>query len=261
MSETQSRPHAARLWPWAVAIGFALMVFTLQKGLSLDAVLAKRADLRHWTDAHPVTGLAAFAAGYAMVAALAIPGAALLTLVGGFLFGWFAGGLATVIGATAGAVVLFLAARTALGERLRRRSGSAMNRVVAGFHGHPASYLLFLRLAPVFPFFIVNLAAAVLRAPLTTFVWTTFVGIMPAAFAYALAGAGLDQALSREAAAFDACIERGETACAVHFSAQSLLTPPMIAAMVALAIIALIPVAIKWWRKPSTPREAAQRDV
>lgn len=261
MGDTQSKPLSARLWPWAAAIGLALAVFALQKWVSLDAILAKRADLRQWTGAHPVLALVAYAASYAVVAALAVPGAAVLTLFGGFLFGWFAGGLATVIGATAGAVVLFLAARTALGERLRRRAGGTMDKVIAGFQDNPASYLLFLRLAPVFPFFIVNLAAAVLRAPLTTFVWTTFVGIMPAGFAYALAGAGLDQALAREATAFDACIQRGETACAVHFSAGSLLTPPIIAAMVALAIIALLPVAIKWWRKPSTPRGETRRDI
>lgn len=260
MRDQSSPMSGKRLWPWLAALGLVLLAFALHRHVSFDALMARRAAIRAWTQGHPVIALPSFMLVYAIAVAMALPGAALLTIGGGFLFGWFIGGMASVIGATAGALLLFLLARTALGGWLRRRAGGALDKVTAGFQADAVSYLLFLRLAPVFPFFVVNLAAAALNAPLRSFAWTTFVGIMPATFAYALAGAGLESALAAEAKALDECVRAQRAGCELQLSAASLLTPPMIAALVALALIALIPVAVKRWRAVSAPGQPRQKD-
>lgn len=260
MRDSSPPVSGKRLWPWLVGVGLALVALVLHRHVSFDALMAKRAAIRLWTQAHPVIALPVFMLVYAIAVALALPGAALLTIGGGFLFGWLIGGMASVIGATIGALLLFLLARTAIGDWLRRRAGGALDKVIAGFQADAVSYLLFLRLAPVFPFFVVNLAAAAFNAPLRTFAWTTFVGIIPATFAYALAGAGLESALAAEAAALDRCVQAQHADCTLKLSPASLLTAPTIAAMVALALIALIPVAVKRWRAASASAGRNQQD-
>ncbi|MGL5737015.1 MAG: TVP38/TMEM64 family protein [Beijerinckiaceae bacterium] len=245
-AEPSSSP-LLRWWPLAVMLAAAAVAYGLgvHRYVSIEALVSHRAALKASIASHPVLAFAGFAGIYMVAVAFAFPIAALLTIAGGFLFGWFWGALGAMLGATAGAMVLFLAARTALGDMLRRRAGAAMTRIVEGFQDDAASYLLFLRLVPVFPFFIVNLAAAAMRAPVSTFAWTTLLGIAPATTAYALAGAGLDSILAAQTAAFDACVAGGGTGCKITFSPKSLLTPVMLAALAALGVIALIPVAIR----------------
>ena len=113
-------------------------------------------------------------------------------MAGGFLFGWLTGGVLTAIAATAGATAIFLAARTAFGETLKRRAGPTIEKLAGGFEDDAFSYLLALRLAPVFPFFAVNIAAAFFNVGLGTYVAATALGILPATFAYAYLGQGLD---------------------------------------------------------------------
>ena len=118
--------------------------------------------------------------------ALSIPGAAILTITGGILFGWRVGGLAALLGATTGATIVFLIARGACGESILRRAGPLAGKLAQGFRAHAFNYLLFLRLVPVFPFWLVNLAPAVVGVRLATFVLATALGIIPATFAFAL---------------------------------------------------------------------------
>ncbi len=128
----------------------------------------------------------AFVALYAAVVALSLPGGAVLTMAGGFLFGWLLGGLASIVGATIGASIVFLIARSALGEFLAARAGPWLSRFRQGFQDDAFSYLLFLRLVPIFPFWLVNLAPALLGVGFVTYVATTFLGIIPGTFAYSL---------------------------------------------------------------------------
>jgi uncharacterized membrane protein YdjX (TVP38/TMEM64 family) len=223
-----------RLWPLAlIALGVALtFALGLDRYLSFAALRDNRAELTRWVaDSGPVAVLA-FIATYVAVVALSLPGGAVMTIAGGFLFGAYWGTLWVVIGATAGASLLFLAARTSLGEPLRARAGPALARMADGFKANAFSYMLFLRLVPAFPFFLVNLAPAFLGVPLGAYVLATFLGIVPGTFVYANVGAGLG-------AVFDA---GGE------FSAKGVLTPETITALVGLAVLALAPVAVRRWR-------------
>ena len=134
--------------------------------------------------------LLAFVALYAAAVALSLPGGAVLTMAGGFLFGWLLGGIASILAATIGASIVFLIARSALGEFLAARAGPWLSRFRQGFQDDAFSYLLFLRLVPIFPFWLVNLAPGLLGVGFATYVATTFLGIIPGTFAFALAGSG-----------------------------------------------------------------------
>ena len=145
---------------------------------------------------------------YAITVALSMPGGLVLTVAGGLLFGWLVGGLAAVVGATTGATIVFLVARTALGEALSERAGPWLAKLREGFKEEALSYMLFLRLVPAFPFWFVNIAPAMLGVPLRTYVIGTFFGIIPATFAFASAGAGLDSVIMAAKAEHAACVAR-----------------------------------------------------
>lgn len=166
---------------------------------------------------------------YTVVVALSLPGASIMTLAGGFLFGVATGSLLTVIGATLGATALFLIARTALGDVLRRRAGPLLARMADGFGKNAFSYLLFLRLVPVFPFWAVNLVPALLGMRLVPFVVATGLGIIPGTIVFAAFGAGLGSV-------FDAGSE---------LNLKDALSPTLIAALIGLGVLALVPVVVK----------------
>jgi uncharacterized membrane protein YdjX (TVP38/TMEM64 family) len=207
----------------------AFFLFGLDSYLSFEALHQNRVWLKQQVAQSPLPAAAAFVALYVAVVAFSLPGGAVMTIAGGFLFGQWLGTVYVTVAATAGATVLFLAARTALGDVLRAKAGPFLKKMEAGFREDALSYLLVLRLIPVFPFFIVNLVPAFLGIPLKAFVIATFVGIIPGTFVYATVGAGLGSI-------FDA----GE-----RFSVHSILTPEIVTALVGLAILALLPVAYK----------------
>jgi len=201
----------------------------LERYLSIDVLRQHRAALRAWVEAYGVLAALVFMAVYIVTVAFSLPGAAVLTITGGFLFGAVWGTVVVVVSATLGATVLFLIARTALGDALRARAGPWLHSLEAGFREHALSYLLVLRLVPIFPFFIVNLVPALLGVPISTFALGTFVGIIPGSFVYTTVGAGLGSI-------FDA----GGT-----FSLTGVLTPQIITALAGLAVLALVPVVYK----------------
>ncbi len=231
---------------------FAAMVAVYASGatgyLTLEKLLQSRDRLGAFIDAHKILALLTYGAIYAACVALSLPGALLLTISGGFLFGWLAGGIAATISASLGATVIFLVARTSLGAALRERAGPSLAGFRDGFERDAASYLLFLRLAPVFPFWLVNLAPALLNVPLKTFVWTTCLGIIPGTFAYAFAGSGLDSVALAQRRAFDACVASGATDCKADISLHQLVTPHLMLAFAGLGIIALVPALLRRWR-------------
>ena len=239
---THRRRLALRLGPPAFLLG--LLVLLVGLGFRYEITLESLVDMRHRfhdvLDHHRALALLAFVAAYILVGAFCLPGSPLLTAMGGLMFGWLAGGIATIVGATIGATILFLVARTALGPTLTQRAGPWLTKLRAGFGRDALSYLLFVRLVPAFPFWFVNVAAAILGVSLRTFVIGTFFGIIPATFTFAIAGAGLDRALVVHA---DCVAAKGAGNCTL-----TLLTWELMVALVLLGLLALLPVAIKRWR-------------
>lgn len=220
-----------RLLPLAVlAAGLAaFFLFDLDDYLTFDSLRQHRAWLlRQVAESTVVTSLI-FVAIYIAVVAFSLPGGAVMTITAGFLFGQWLGTAYVIVAATVGATILFLAARTALGDVLRARAGAFLKKMEAGFQENALSYLLVLRLIPIFPFFIVNLVPAFLGVGLRTYAIATFLGIIPGSFVYATVGAGLGSI-------FDA---------GGKFSAASILTPEIVTALIGLAILAMLPVAYK----------------
>ena len=228
----------ARLFPLLIlAAGLAaFFIFDLGRYLSFEALRDNREVLSEWVAANGTWAIATFIGIYIAVVAFSLPGGAIMSLTGGFLFGWLAGTVYIVIGATIGATLVFLAAKTALGDYLRSRAGSAVKKMEAGFQKNAFSYMLFLRLIPAFPFFLVNLVPAFLGVRLSTYTIATFIGIIPGAAVYASVGNGLG-----------AIFDRGETPdLGIIFEPQILLP------IVGLAVLSLLPVfynALKSGRK------------
>jgi len=223
-----------RFLPLAVIVGgfIAFFLFDLDSYVNFDTLKQNRDWLMGQVSAHTVLTVLAFISLYALVVAFSLPGATVMTISGGFLFGQWFGTAWNVTGATIGATLLFLAARTALGDFLHRKAGPWLQKLEAGFRENALSYLLFMRLVPAFPFFVVNLVPAFLGVRLRTFVVATFFGIIPGGFVYTSVGAGLGSV-------FDS----GE-----EFSVSGILTPEIVTAMVGLALLALLPVAYRMWQ-------------
>ncbi|MEZ5667955.1 MAG: TVP38/TMEM64 family protein [Alphaproteobacteria bacterium] len=227
-----------RLWLRWLPIGLivagfgAALVFGVDTDSLLDLLKTHHADLTGWVSRHFVLAVLVYALVYAVSIALSVPGGAVLTLVGGFLFGAWAGTAIVVVAATVGATGLFLAARTAVGEGLSRNAGPFVRKMEAGFKRDAFSYLLFLRLTPVFPFWIVNLAPALLQVPLRTYVIATALGIVPGTFVFASFGAGLGNLL----------------AAGDDISVGDVLSLEVILGLSALALLALAPIAFRIWR-------------
>ena len=244
-----------RLWPLALLIAGGVLVLAMgwQRYLSLENLAENRDVLRAFIDANMLLAILAFIAVYAVIVALSLPGGAVLTLAGGLLFGWLLGGIASVIGATLGAIVVFLVARSALSDFLAARAGPWLDRFRQGFQKDAFNYLLFLRLVPIFPFWLVNLAPGLLGVSFTTYLVTTILGIIPGTFAYSLAGNGLDSVIEAQQAAHQSCLAKmgagGQESCPYTLDPGALVTPGLIAGLVALGLVALVPVLVKWSRR------------
>jgi uncharacterized membrane protein YdjX (TVP38/TMEM64 family) len=221
--------------------------------LSLTALVDHHAAIEALVATHPLTAVLAFVAVYAAAAALSLPGGAVMTLLGGLVFGWLVGTAASVVGATAGATAVFLIARTSFGDELLHRTGGAVARLAGGFQRNALSYLLFLRLVPAFPFWLVNLVPAFLGVKLSTYVLATSIGILPGTLVFALIGSGLGGTLESERIAVAECLSRGGQHCAPRLSFGDFLTPELIGGLAALGVLALLPLAIKRLRRPVAP--------
>lgn len=246
------KPWWRRLLPLAVIVAIMAAIFGsgLHNYLSLKQLAIHLEELRGFIEANYIGAIALFIGVYIAIAALSIPGGLIVTVAGGLLFGWLVGTLATVTGATIGATLLFLAARTSLGEPLKARAGPWLDQFQKGFEENAFFYLLFLRLVPAFPFWLVNLAPAFLGVPLATYVISTFVGIIPGSLAYAYTGHGLDSVIEQQKQSFESCVaEKGESACDFTLDASSLVTKEIIIAFALLSLVALLPVLIKRLRR------------
>jgi len=231
-----------------LALAAAVLLSDWRSLLPLETLVRHRIAIDAFMSEFRLAGLALYMLLYIAVVALSVPGAIWLTLAGGVLFGAVVGTIVTVISATIGATIIFKIAQSAVGETLLRRAGPRAAKVAEGIQADAFNYLLFLRLVPAFPFFLVTLAAALVAVPLPTFVAATMIGIIPGTFAFTLAGAGLDSVIAAQSASFEACIATGRTDCRVNFDPSQVLTPQLVGALVALGIVALAPIVVKRWR-------------
>lgn len=240
-----------RLWPLVLLLAVAAFVIAMgwHRYLTLEELAGRRETLRAFIADAPFVSIAVYVAVYAAAVALSLPGAAALTLAGGLLFGWVLGGTAALVAATIGASVVFLIAKSALAEPLAARAGPRLERLRQGFHEDAFNYLLFLRLVPIFPFWLVNLAPGLLGVGFRTYLLATALGIIPGTFAYAIAGRGLDSLIEAQQAAHQSCLAKmgaaAQKSCPFTLDAKALLTPELIAGLVALGLVALLPIVVK----------------
>jgi uncharacterized membrane protein YdjX (TVP38/TMEM64 family) len=224
-------PRIALLAALGIAAGL-IFWFDLDRYLTFMALKDNRFVLVNFVEQRMVLAVLTYLAVYALATAVSLPGGAILSIAGGFLFGSWLGTLWIVIAATIGATAIFLIARTALGGPLRQRAGPALRRMEAGLAQNAFSYLLTLRLIPLFPFFLVNLVPAFLGVTLRTYVVATLIGVIPGAFVFASAGVGLGSVF----------------ASSQSFTAKSVVTPEILVALTGLGLLSLLPVAYKWVR-------------
>ncbi len=236
MSDLQSDDEARRMFPlkrWApigiIATAFVTAyAFGLYEYISLQALSDNREALQGFVAENLLLAALAYMVIYIVAVALSFPGASFLTIASGFSFGWLLAGAMTAVSATIGASIIFLAARTAFGDLLQRKAGNRIQKLREGFQEDSFSYLLFLRLAPIFPFWLINLAPALFGMRLGPYVLATFIGILPGTFAYAYFGQGISSAIDMEG---------------------SVISPQLLIGLGALGLASLIPVVLKRIRR------------
>ena len=243
--EKEKKPtgRIRRFVPILVVGVLAVAVFGsgLHRAIDFDAIASQYTSLQTYVGENPlVAGLAAVAF-YAVFTTLCIPAGWLVTVTIGLIFGWLAGSVLVVIGATLGASVLFFATKLALADFFKARAGNLLNRMAAGFREDAWSYMLFLRLAPVFSFTLVNVVPAILNVPFRIYFLTTAVGIIPGTVAYAFAGEGLRSIVRARAEACAASVPP----CGEGLSPGDLVTREIVIAFALLSVVALLPVVIK----------------
>ena len=229
-SEAQSKNSLKRWVPigiiaTALATAYAL---GLHEYISLQALSDNREALQGFVAENMLLAALTYMAVYIIAVALSFPGASFLTIASGFSFGWLLGGALTAVAATIGAAIIFLAARTAFGDLLQRKAGDRIKKLQQGFQEDSFNYLLFLRLAPIFPFWIINLAPALFGMRLGPYVLATFIGILPGTFAYAYFGQGISSAIDMEG---------------------SVASPELLIGLGALGLASLLPVVLKRIRR------------
>lgn len=218
----------ANLSKIAIVIGIALAIgaffyFDLGQFLSLTALKDNRDGLLAFTEANFPAAVGIFIVTYTLVAGLSLPGAVILTLAGGFLFGAVFATVFVNIGATTGATVAFLTARYVLRDTVEQKFGTWLSPFQEGFAKNAFHYLLTLRLIPLFPFFVVNLVSGLTRVSLGTYIAATAIGIIPGSFVYAYAGRQLG----------------------TINSLKEIASPNVIGAFLLLGLLALVPVVYK----------------
>ena len=220
--------------PLAVVVVLGLVwALGLHRHLSLEALAAQREALAGLVAARPVLAALVYVAAYIGVVAFSLPGGAVMTLSGGLLFGVFIGACLAVLGATIGAAVLFLLARSAFAPLVAGRAEGLLGPLRAGLARDGFFYLLSLRLVPVFPFWLLNLAPALLGMRFAPYLAATFLGIIPGTLVFAGIGAGLDEVF----------LSGGVPDLGVIFSWGVLLP------LLGLALLSLFGV---WWRRRSS---------
>lgn len=208
------------------------LYFHLYRFLSFDMLRSYHQQLLFWTQQHYWLAVLGFMAIYIVAVAISIPGATLLTLMGGFLFGIVMGTVYVACSATMGATIVFLSVRTAFGAWLAQRATGWMAKLEQGFQRNAFNYLLTLRLMPIFPFWLVNIVPALLNVSLRTFIIASFLGMLPGVVVYITIGHGLSQLFAS-----------GQTP-----NLGIIFTPSILLPLIGLGILSLLPTIHRWWQ-------------
>lgn len=237
MSSMSAPDTPTRRWTRHLPLAAILLVaglgfFLLRDTLTFETLRANREALTAFRDAHFLLMALGFALAYVAIVAFSMPGAAVASVTGGFLFGLWAGTALNVAAATVGAVLIFLAARAGLGRTVAQRletSEGTLKRVKDGLRDNEVNVLLVLRLVPVVPFFVANLLPALVGVSFRNFLWTTAVGIIPGALVFTSIGVGLGEVF-----------DRGESP-----DLSLLWAPHVIGPILGLAALAALPIVVK----------------
>lgn len=225
-SSAASKNAGLSKWLVGLSVGLGIAAFfylDLGRYLSLDGLKSNRDHLLAFTDANYTLAVALFIVAYCVVVGLSLPGGAIMTLAGGFLFGSVWGTLYVNVGATVGATLAFLVARYLLRDWVERKFGSRLGAIQDGFARNAFSYLVTLRLIPLFPFFLVNMVSGLTRVSVGTYVAATSLGIIPGSFVFAYAGRQLG----------------------TINSLKEIVSPNVLLAFTLLGLLALVPILYK----------------
>jgi uncharacterized membrane protein YdjX (TVP38/TMEM64 family) len=215
-----------------LGLSITVWVFSLHHYFSFETFKTHQKAFEEFIANHLVLSILTYAASYIAIVSLSLPAASFMTLAGGFLFGQWIGASVVVISATIGACFFFLSARMASSDLLGKKAGGFATKMQKGFQENALSYLLTLRLIPLFPFVAVNLAAALFQMPLKTFAIGTFFGIIPGSFVYVSMGVALREVIQTP-----------------DFSPSLVLDPKILLAFIGLGILSLLPVFYKLLKK------------
>jgi uncharacterized membrane protein YdjX (TVP38/TMEM64 family) len=207
--------------------------------LSLDRLLASRAWLRGFVEVGYLRALVAAYCLYVGAVVVSVPATLILTMICGFLFGILPGALTAVCAATTGAAIVFAIGRGPGADLLRRLGGTRLAGLAEGFRRDAFGYIVILRLLPLFPFWVTNIAPAAFGVKMRVFVLATFLGLLPGAFVYATTGAGIEDVVAAHETAKAACLAAGEGGCDNALALRALVTPKMVTGLALLAIFAL----------------------
>ena len=233
------RATAKRLWlPALLVTGLAIFLASgAHRFVQWEVIALHYGQIKSWATSQLALAGIGFLVSYAVAVAFSLPVALPLTLTGGAVFGWLALPL-VLTGATVGAGLVFIAVRTAFGDIARRRAGPFLARLEDGFSTNAFSYLLALRLIPVAPFWVINIVPALTRMTLRSYLAATFIGIAPGTAVFVSVGRGLDHVLAA-----------GRTP-----DLEILASPAVVGPLVALSLLALMPVA---WKRIRAARNRA----
>lgn len=216
--------------PLLLIICFSLLAWFLglKDYFNLETLRLYHGGLSLYIKEHLTLSLLIYSLAYILIVTLSIPVAAFMTILGGFLFGQFLGTCVVVISATLGAVLIFISAKRASKDLLTQKAGKFAQKMHRGFNENAFSYLLTLRLIPLFPFVAVNLAAALFQIPLRTFFTATFMGIIPGSFVYVALGVALQTVIDKP-----------------DLSLKLALDPKILLALGGLGLLSLLPIVYK----------------
>lgn len=226
-----------RMLPFAILLLGLAVFFTLglNRQLSLQTLSRNEAEITAWVAANVVVAALAFIAVHTTVVAFSLPASAAMAATSGFLFGVWEGALLSMVGTTVGSIILYFAARSAFYDLFRARAGAAVARLEDGFRRDGFSYLVFLRLVPIFPSWLVTIVSALLGMRPGIFIPATLLGITPGCFVFA--GIGAD---------FGLLFRDGETPdLGAIFQVRTLLP------LLGLGVLALLPVLYRRWQRRS----------
>lgn len=227
--------YLKRFWPIGIIIILMAVIYYTHLSMYFTFDMLKEHDrqIMAFVHRHPFLTPLLFILLYIVCTTLSLPLGLFLGIFSGFLFPQPLCTLYVVFGATVGATLVLLAAKLAVGDFILKKAGPFVKKLESGFKDNAVNYMLFLRFVPVFPFWLVNLVPAFLKIPLRTYIWTTAVGIIPGVFVNTQLGRGLE-----------AILMEGE-----QLSLSSLFNMKIKIALIALGLVAILPVIIKKLRK------------